>query len=203
MKFLLGKKIEMTQIFDEQGNVVPVTLILAGPCFVTQIKLQDKDGYEAIQIGFEKIEKANKIKETMKTKPYRFLREFENGDNEAMPIGRQAKIGDEINVSAFEQGDMIKVSGISKGKGYAGAVKRWGFVDKAKAHGAKDMRQLGSIGSRYPQRVIKGKKMPGRMGFRRTSVKNLKIIKIDKENNILAVKGAVPGRRGTLVEIRG
>lgn len=193
----------MTQVFDEKDNVVPVTLISAGPCFVTQIKLQDKDGYEAVQIGFEKIAKANKIKKTMKAKPYRFLREFKNETGGAMPAGRQAKIGDEINVSIFEQGDMVKVSGISKGKGFAGAVKRWGFVDKAKAHGAKDMRQLGSIGSRYPQRVIKGKRMPGRMGKERISVKNLKVIKIDKENNILAVKGAVPGRRGTLVEIRG
>ena len=198
----------MTQIFDEQDNFVPVTLILAGPCFVTQIKLQDKDGYEAIQVGFEKIEKANKIRKTIRTKPYRFLKELRNGAGEAMPTlpagrqaARQAKIGDEINVSVFEQGNMVKVSGISKGKGFAGAVKRWGFKDKAKAHGAKDMRQLGSIGSRYPQRVIKGKKMPGRMGYERISVKNLEVIKIDKENNILAVKGAVPGRRGTLLEI--
>lgn len=196
MKFLLGKKIEMTQVFDEQGNVIPVTLISAGPCFVTQIKSQDKDSYEAVQIGFEKIAKANKIKKTMKTKPYRFLRELRNGAGDG-------KIGDEINVSIFEQGDMVKVSGISKGKGFAGAVKRWGFVDKAKAHGAKDMRQLGSIGARYPQRVLKGKKMPGRMGYERISVKNLEVIKVDKENNILAVKGAVPGRRGTLLEIKG
>ena len=193
----------MTQVFDEQGNIIPVTLISAGPCFVTQIKLQDKDGYEAIQIGFEKIVKENKIKKTIRTKPYRFLREFKDGAGDVMPAGRQAKLGNEINVSIFEQGDTVKVSGISKGKGFAGAVKRWGFRDKAKAHGAKDMRQLGSTGSRFPQRVIKGKKMPGRMGYERISVKNLKVIKVDKENNILAVKGAVPGRRGTLVEIRG
>ena len=196
MKFLLGKKIEMTQVFNEQGNIIPVTLISAGPCFVTQIKLQDKDGYEAVQVGFEKIAKENKIKKTMKTKPYRFLREFRNGAG-------GAKAGNEVNVSIFGQGDIVKVSGISKGKGFAGAVKRWNFKDKAKAHGAKDMRQLGSTGSRYPQRVIKGKKMPGRMGYERTSVKNLEVIKVDKENNILAVKGAVPGRRGSLVEIRG
>jgi len=184
----------MAQVFDEQGNITPVTLISAGPCFVTQIKLQDKDGYEAIQIGFEKIVKANKIKKTARTKPYRFLREFKDGLDDA-------KMGNEINVSIFEQGDTVKVSGISKGKGFAGAIKRWSFRDKAKAHGAKDMRQLGSTGSRFPQRVIKGKKMPGRMGCERISVKNLKVINVDKENNILAVKGAVPGRRGTLVEI--
>lgn len=186
----------MTQIFDESGNVIPVTLILAGPCVVTQIKSGDKDGYGAVQIGFEKIQKENKIKKTMRTKPYRFLREFRDETGEA-------KIGDEINISIFEQGEMVKVSGISKGKGFAGAVKRWGFRDKAKAHGAKDMRQLGSTGSRYPQRVLKGKRMPGRMGYERTSIKNLEVIKSDKENNILAVKGAVPGARGTLVEIHG
>lgn len=184
----------MSQIFAEDGKVIPVTLVQAGPCFVTQIKTKNSDGYEAFQLGFEKITKEKKIKKTMKGKPYKYLREFSNGG--------ELKVGDEIDVSVFEEGDKVKVSGVSKGKGFAGAVKRWGFADKAKAHGAKDMRRLGSVGSRYPQRVIKGKKMPGRMGNERTSVKNLEIIKIDKENNLIAVKGAIPGRRGTLVEIR-
>lgn len=195
MNFILGKKIEMNQLFDEQGKVVPVTLIQAGPCYITQIKRGEHDGYDAIQIGFEKIDKQKKLKKTMKGKPYRYLKEA-RGEVEDL------KIGDEINVSIFKPGDKVKISGISKGKGFAGAVKRWGFVDRAKAHGAKDMRRVGSIGSRFPQRVIKGKKMPGRMGSDRVTIKNLKVVAIDRENNILAVKGAVPGRRGTLLEIR-
>jgi len=196
MKFILGKKLEMMQIFDEKGNVVPVTLIEAGPCWVSQIKTEEKDGYNGAQIGFEKIEKENKIKKTMGGKPYRYLREVRNG-------GDGLKVGDEIKVSIFEEGGNVKISGISKGKGFAGAIKRWGFKDRAKVHGHKDMRRVGSIGCRFPQRVIKGKKMPGRMGTERVSVKNLKVAKIDPENNILAVKGAVPGRKGILLEIKG
>jgi len=186
----------MTQIFDEKGNVIPVTLIGAGPCWVSQIKTKEKDGYNGAQIGFEKIEKENKIKKTMGGKPYRHLREFRNG-------GEGLKVGDEIKVSIFEEGGNVKISGISKGKGFAGAVKRWSFSDRAKVHGHTDMRRIGAIGRRFPQRVIKGKKMPGRMGTERVSVKNLKVAKIDPENNILAVKGAVPGRKGILLEIKG
>jgi len=207
MKFLLGKKVEMSQVFDEQGNVVPVSLIKAGPCYIAQIKTNDKDGYDAVQIGFEKIKASlaeaskggkKKIKKTMNGKPYRFLRELRILKPETCNL----KPNDEINVSIFQEGDKVNVSGISKGKGFAGSVKRWGFVDKAKAHGAKDMRRVGSIGARFPQRVIKGKKMPGRMGSERITVKNLEVIKIDKENNLLSVKGAIPGRRGTLLEVR-
>ena len=195
MKFILGKKLEMSQIFDEKGNVIPVTLIEAGPCFVTQIKTKEKDGYEAIQVGFEKL-KEKKVKKPQKTKPFKYLREFK-GDIS------QYKVGQEINVSIFQEGEKVKISGLTKGKGFAGAVKRWGFVNKAKAHGAKDGRKLGSVGMRWPQRVIKGRKMAGRMGQERVTVRNLQIVKIDPENNILAVKGAVPGSRGTLLEIRG
>jgi len=194
MKFILGRKIEMSQIFDDKGNIIPVTLVEAGPCFITQIKNNEKDGYTAIQIGFEKITKKNKIKKTMKGKEYKVLREYraESPKN---------KIGDEIKISIFEPGTKVKISGISKGKGFAGGVKRHGFKDRAKAHGSKDMRKIGSTGSRWPQRVVKGKKMPGRMGTDRITTKNLEIIKIDEQNNVLAVKGAVPGHRGTLVEI--
>lgn len=185
----------MSQLFDKEGKVIPVTLIKAGPCFITQMKTKDKDGYRALQVGFEKIEKKNKIKKSMQKKPLRFLREFK-GDIS------QYKIGQEINLSIFQEGEKVKISGLSKGKGFAGAVKRWGFADKAKAHGAKDMRKLGSVGGRFPQRVIKGKKMPGRMGQGLVTIKNLKVVKIDTENNLLIVKGAVPGRRGTLLEIK-
>ncbi len=197
VKFILGKKIGMSQLFDKDGKVIPVTLILGGPCYVLQKKTKEKDGYQALQIGFLKIEKQNKIKKTMKGKEYRYIREEKLADS-------KSEIGDEINVSIFNEGDKIKVSGISKGKGFQGGVKRHGFSGRNATHGVKhEQRTIGSTGSRFPQRVIKGRKMPGRMGYERISVKNLKIAKIDKENNLLIVKGAIPGHRGTLLEIRG
>jgi len=195
MKFILGKKLGMSQVFDEKGNVVPVTLIEAGPCQVLQIKAKDKDNYEAIQIGFEKITKEKKIKKPQKQKPFRYLREFK-GD-----ISKY-KVGDKIDVSIFQEGDLVKISGTSKGKGFAGAVKRWGFSGRGASHGVKhEARTLGSVGSSFPERVIKGRKMPGRMGTERVTVKNLKIVKVDKENNLIAIKGAIPGKNGGLLEI--
>lgn len=206
MKFILGKKIKMSQVFDEKGNVIPVTLVEAGPCYVTQIKTKTKDEYGAVQIGFEKIENEKKIKKPMKNKPYRYLRELRikaAGTIEATEVAKEIKVGDEINTSIFKEGEIINISSISKGKGFAGGVKRWGFEERAKAHGAKDMRKIGSVGGRFPQRVIKGKKMPGRMGNQRVTIKNLEIVKIDPENNLFAIKGAIPGRRGTILEIKG
>ena len=186
----------MSQIFDEKGNVIPVTLVEAGPCFIVQIKTKEKDDYEAIQIGFEKL-KDKKITKNKKSKPYRYLREFKTQNLEL-------KTGDKIDISVFKEGDKIKISSISKGKGFAGAVKRWGFHGRGASHGVKhEERTIGSTGCRFPQRVIKGKKMPGRDGSQRITIKNLKIVKIDPEKNLLAIKGAVPGRRGTLLEIRG
>ena len=194
MKFILGLKLGMSQIFDEKGNVVPVTLVEAGPCRVAQVKTKEKDGYGAIQVGFQKL-KPKKVKKPLKKKPFRYLREFRGEVSEY-------KIGDDVDVSVFQEGDTVKVSGISKGKGFQGAVKRWGFSGRDATHGVKhEHRTLGSVGTTGPQRVIKGKKMPGRMGTERVTVKNLKIVKIDKENNLLAIKGAVPGRKGTLLEI--
>jgi len=198
VKFILGQKLKMSQIFDEEGNVVPVTLIEAGPCFVTQIKTKEKDKYRAVQIGFQRIEKKKKIKKTMKGKEFKYLREQRIENNE------QYKVGDIIDVSVFQQGDKVKISGISKGKGFQGVVKRWGFGGRPKTHGTKhELRTPGSVGTSFPGRVIKGRKMPGRTGSQRKTIRNLKIVKIDKENNLLVVKGAVPGRRGTLLEIRG
>lgn len=195
MKFILGKKLKISQIFNEKGNTVPITLIEAGPCYVTQIKTKEKDGYEAIQVGFRKL-KDKKIKKPQKGKPFRYLREFK--DDVA-----KYKLGQEINASIFQEGDEVSVSGISKGKGFAGVVKRWGFKGMPATHGTKDtQRAPGSVGMRWPQRVVKGRKMAGRMGGERITVKNLKVVKIDKENNLIAVKGAVPGKRGTLLEIR-
>jgi len=202
MKFILGKKIGMSQLFDENGQVVPVTLIEAGPCWVSQIKTKEKDDYQSVQIGFEEI-KERKVKKPQKgyfkkaglTKYFRYLREFKNGD---------LKVGDKIDVSIFSQGDIVKVSGISKGKGFQGVVKRHGFSGFPATHGTKHgLRAPGSIGSAFPERVFKGKKMAGRMGNERVTLQGLKVAQIDKENNLLAIKGAVPGRRGVLLEIVG
>lgn len=183
-------------MFDEQGNVIPVTLIEAGPCCITQVKTKEKDSYSAVQLGF--IGK-KKTKKSEKGKEFRHLKEFTVDEK------NEFKAGDEINVSVFEEGDKIKVSSISKGKGFQGAVKRWGFKGKKSAtHGTKhEHRTLGSVGTSFPERVIKGRKMPGRMGHERTTIKNLKIVKIDKENSLIAVKGAIAGSAGSLVEIRG
>lgn len=193
-KFILGKKLEMSQIFKDD-KVLPVTLVEAGPCFITQIKTKEKDGYHTLQIGFEKL-KERKVKKPQQDKPYRYLREF--GDKL-----EEYKIGQKIDVSIFKEGDKVKISGVSKGKGFQGAVKRWGFSGKNATHGVKhEHRTLGSVGSSFPERVLKGKKMPGRMGAERVTVANLEIVKVDVENNLLAIKGAIPGQRGTLLEIK-
>ena len=149
MAFILGRKIKMSQIFDEKGSVIPVTLIGAGPCYVTQIKeKQGKDKYSAVQIGFEKIEKKHKIKKTMKGREFRHLKEF-RADTEF-------KKGDKIDASIFSKGDKLSISGTSKGKGFAGVIKRWGFRSKPASHGTKhEERAMGSTGGRFPQRVIK------------------------------------------------
>jgi len=190
----------MTQIFSDNNNVVPVTLIKAGPCFVVQVRNQEKDGYEAVQVGFEEIND-RKTKKPQKghfkkhglEKNYRYLREF--SDN-------KFKSGDKIDVSLFNNGEIVNISGISKGKGFQGVVKRHGFKGSPASHGTKHtLRAPGSIGSAFPQRVFKGKRMAGRMGSDRITVSGLEIINISKEDNLLAIKGAVPGKPGTLLEI--
>jgi len=196
MKFILGKKISMSQFFDEKGNQIPVTLIEADSCQILQVKNKDKDGYEAVQLGTEKL-KDKKITKSLKSKPFRFVKEF-RGDIDVSKY----KAGDEVNVSIFQDNDIVKVSGISKGKGFAGVVKKWGFHGRPSTHGTKhELRAPGSIGSSTPQRVVKGKKMAGRGGNQRKTIKN-RIVKIDKENNLIVVEGSVPGRRGTLLEIK-
>jgi len=198
MKYILGKKIGMSQMFDKNGKLTPVTLIVAGPCHILQKKNKEKDGYEALQIGLKKIEKKNKIKKTMKGKEYKYIKEYRIKGEDS------SNIGDEINVSVFQEGDTINVSGRSKGKGFQGGVKRHGFHGRNATHGVKhEQRTIGSVGQRFPQHVRKGRKMPGRMGFENITVKNLKIMKIDKESNLLIVKGAVPGTNRTLLEIKG
>ena len=201
MKSLIGLKLGMTRIFDDKGDEIPVTLIEAGPCEILQIKTKQKDGYDALQLGFGKIGKKNKIKKPQVQKPFKYLKEFRNLGKEDLNL----KPKDTISVSVFQEGDRIKVSGISKGKGFQGTVKRHGFKGRLSvSHGTKhELRTPGSTGSSMPERVIKGKKMAGHMGVEAVSVKNLRIMKIDPENNLLVVRGAVPGRKGTPLKIEG
>jgi len=186
----------MTQLFQDE-KVVPITLLEAGPCAVLQVKTKEKDGYEAFQVGFVALRKSRR-KKTNRGKEFMYVREFRVG-KETVP-----ESGATIDVTAFQEGDIVEVSGISKGKGFQGGVKRHGFSGRNATHGVKhEQRTIGSTGTSNPEHVIKGKRMPGRMGADRVTVKNLKIVNIDKEHNILAVRGAVPGPRGALVEIRG
>ena len=208
MKFILGKKIEMSQMFAENGDVIPVTLIKAGPCLVAQIKNEEKDGYSAVQIGFDKKKKLSKaLKGHLKDLgEFKWLREFRISDQSSVISDQESglKRGDKITVDTFKIGDKVKITGISKGKGFQGVVKRHGFHGSPASHGHKDqLRMPGSIGATEPARVFKGKKMPGQMGNEQVTVKNLEIIKIDKDKNLLYIKGAVPGARGSLVEISG
>lgn len=188
----------MTQIFKDK-QVIPVTLIKAGPCIITQIKKKkQKDGYNAIQIGFKE-KKFKKIKKTERENPYYHLRECRVSESELEGL----KKGEKINLSIFKEGDKIKISALSKGKGFQGGVKRWGFSGRNATHGVKhEHRSLGSVGASGVERVFKGKKMPGRCGNTRITIKNLEVVKIDSLNNLLAVKGAIPGRKGTLIELR-
>lgn len=199
MKFILGTKQYMTQVFDEKGMAYPATVLSVGPVTVTQVKNLEKDGYRAIQVGYGKRNEKN-INKAQKGHfrdlgLFRYLKEFRADDKYSR--------GDVIDVSKFEVGDIVEVSSTSKGKGFQGVVKRHGFSGGPRTHGNKHHeRTPGSIGAQGPQRVFKGKKMAGRMGADRVTVKNLKILQIDKENNQLVLKGAVPGHRGTLVEIK-
>ena len=192
---LIGRKIGMTQTFDDQGKVVPVTVIKAGPCTVIQRKSPEKDGYSAVQMGFveeKSLKRANKAMtghfKQAEVPPLHVLREFRIDEEDVF------KPGDQVSVDMFMVGDKVDVVGTSKGKGFAGVIKRWGFHGGPKTHGSMFHRHAGSVGcSAYPSRVVKGKKMPGQMGNERVVVKNLIVVQADKENNLLLVKGAVPG----------
>ncbi len=202
-KGIVGKKLGMTQLFDANGNVVPVTVIEAGPCAVSQKKTAENDGYNAIQIGFGDL-KASKVNKPMKghfTKgdvaPKKVLRELRLDDCAAY------NVGDIIKADVFAEGDKVDVRGTSKGKGYAGVIKRWNFSRLKESHGTGPVhRHGGSLGaSSTPSRVMKGKKMAGHLGNERVTVQNLEIVKIDAENNIIAIKGAVPGPKGAIVVV--
>jgi len=198
MKFILGKKIKMQQKFKENGEVIPLTVIKAGPCLVTQIKSKDKEGYQAVQIGFEEKKKVNKsLKGHLKgLSSFQYIKEFRTKE---LKFDR----GDKIDVSIFQSGEKVEISGTSKGKGFQGVVKRHGFAGSPKTHGHKDqLRMPGSIGSTAPSRVFKGTRMAGRMGGERVTVKNIEVAEVIPEKNLLLVKGAVPGARNSLLEIR-
>lgn len=193
----------MSQVFDSDGNVAPVTLVRVTPNVVLQAKTKEKDGYEAVQVGTGERKQKNIAKSQRghfkELGNFRYVREF-RPNRGSTPL----ESGGTIDISAFKEGDIVKVSGISKSKGFQGVVKRHGFHGAPATHGTKHAhREPGSIGATWPQRVVKGRRMAGRMGGERVSVRNLKIVKVDTENNLLAIKGAVPGRRGTLLEIRG
>ncbi|MFR4144350.1 MAG: 50S ribosomal protein L3 [[Clostridium] leptum] len=202
-KGIIGKKIGMTQIFDENGKVVPVTVVEAGPCVVSQKKTVENDGYAAVQIGFGDL-KAHKVKKPMaghfakaNVAPKRTLREFRFDDIDAY------NVGDLVKADVFAAGDKVDVTGTSKGKGYAGVIKRWNFQRLKESHGSGPVaRHGGSIGScSDPSRVYPGKKMAGHLGSERVTVQNLQVVKVDAENNLIAIKGAIPGSNGGTVVI--
>jgi large subunit ribosomal protein L3 len=200
---ILGRKIGMTQVWDEDDNVVPVTVILAGPCTVSQVKTKETDGYEAVQIGFGDI-KAKKVNKPMAghfakagVEPMRYLREVRVED------ASQYKPGDQVTVAYFADVTAVDVTGTSKGKGFQGTIKRWNFHRGPMTHGSRNQRKPGSIGQcAYPARVRKGLHMAGHMGDERVTVKNLKLVRVDTDQNLLLVKGAVPGGKNALVQVR-
>ncbi len=202
---LIGKKVGMTQLFDENGKVVPVTVIEAGPCPVVQRKTAASDGYEAVQIGFWPQLKAKRVTrpmrghfEKVKVAPQKRLREFRL-ESAAPP---SYTVGQVLTVALFEVGEKVRVTGTSKGKGFQGGVKRWGYLGGPETHGSMFHRAPGSIGaSSFPSRVFKGHHMPGRMGGALTTVKALKVVKVIPEQNLLLVRGAVPGPAGGLLTI--
>lgn len=202
-KGLIGKKVGMTQLFDEKGNVIPVTVIEAGPCSVIQKKTVENDGYEAVQLGFGAIN-AHRVNKPQTghfaksdTAPKKTLREFRLEDINDL------NIGDIVKADIFEVGDKVDVTGISKGKGYQGVIKRWGFSRLKVTHGTPGVvRHPGSIGNAStPSRVMKGRKLPGQMGNEQITVQNLTVAKVDAENNLIAIKGAIPGPKGGIVMI--
>jgi large subunit ribosomal protein L3 len=197
---ILGKKLGMTQIFTEDGKAYPVTVIEAGPCCVIQVKTLDTDGYESVKIGFSEIDqkRLNKplsgVFKKSGVKPYRVLREY--------PMSG-LKVGDLVTVEKFEKGDKISVSGISKGKGFQGVMKRFHYAGGPGSHGSMFNRAPGSIGaSSYPSRVWKNQGLPGHMGAEKVTTKNLKVIEVKTDQNLLLIQGSVPGARGSLVEIK-
>ena len=203
MKLILGKKIGMTQIFEETGEVIPVTVIQAGPAVVTQIKTEETDGYNAVQVGFED-QKPQRVNKPMTghfaksgADPKKYLAEFKNDEGETYELGQV------ITVADFQEGMKLDITGVSKGKGTQGAIKRWGQHRGPMKHGSKYHRHAGSNGpSSDPSRVVPGKHMAGRMGREQVTVQNLVVVRVDAEKNLILVKGAVPGPKKSLVTLK-
>ena len=201
-KAILAKKVGMTQLFFDNGELIPITVLIAGPCYVTQIKTNETDGYNAVQVGFwDKSKNVLKPLQGIFAKagvsPKRYLREFRFAEP------RDYKVGDEIKVDEFSVGEFIDATGISKGKGFQGSIKRHGHQRGPMAHGSKYHRGVGSMSSTTtPGRVKKGKKMPGHMGHERITIQKLKIMRIDADKNLLFVKGSVPGPKNSLIFIK-
>ena len=201
---LIGKKVGMTQVYSEDGRAIPATVIQAGPCVVVQRKAKGKDGYSAIQVGLVENRKVKRVTKPMKghfdkagLPPCRVLREFR------IEEGAEVKVGDKISVGLFSPGDSVNITGISKGKGFQGVVKRHHFRGGAATHGSMFHRAPGSIGSSaFPSRVLKGMRAAGHMGSDRVTVKNLEVVRVDQETNTLVVKGSIPGSGGGYVVIR-
>ena len=204
VKAIIGKKAGMTQIFDEKGRVVPVTVIEAGPCVVTQKKVDEKDGYSAIQMGFEEVQEKRLSKpenghlKKAGVQPVRHLREFKLEDMDAY------NVGDKLYADVFAEGDKVDVTGTSKGKGFAGVIKRHNAHRTPMSHGGGPVhRHAGSMGSGTdPSRIFKGKIGAGHMGVEQVTIQNLEVVKVDKEMNLIAIRGAVPGPKGSLVFIK-
>jgi large subunit ribosomal protein L3 len=204
VKGIIGKKIGMTQVYSEDGRAIPATVIQAGPCVVVQRKSKDKDGYSAVQMGLVEARKVKRVTKAMKghfekagLPPCRVLREFQVED------GAEVKVGDKVSVEVFATGDTVHVTGISKGKGFQGVVKRHHFRGGAATHGSMFHRAPGSIGaSAFPSRVLKGMRAGGHMGADRVTTRNLEVVRVDTGNNVLVVRGAVPGASGGYVVIR-
>ncbi|MBS3818676.1 50S ribosomal protein L3 [bacterium] len=201
---LIGKKVGMTQIFSEDGSVVPVTVIKAGPCAVVQKKSEKKEGYSAVQLAFMEDKLSKKISKPLKghldkagVSSSRILREFQFDDSSEVQPGSQ------LFVDIFQEGEKVDVIGTSKGKGFAGVMRRWGFHGGKSTHGSRTYRKPGAIGaSATPAKVIKGRKLPGQMGHQRVKNKNLQVVETDKDNNFLLVKGSIPGAKGDYVMIK-
>ncbi len=203
MKAILGEKVGMTQIFTEDGRVVPVTVVKAGPCVIVQKKTVESDGYNALQIGFGDIKEKNVNKpkkghfNKVKATPTRYLREFRLED------ASELEAGAEIKADVFEAGEKIDVSGISKGKGFLGVIARWGQHRGPMSHGSRYHRRPGSMGAcASPAKVMKGKRLPGRGGFDKVTIQNLEVVKVDADKNLILIKGAIPGSKGGLVTIK-
>jgi large subunit ribosomal protein L3 len=200
---LIGRKVGMTQFFDERGESIPVTIIEAGPCTVTELRNAQRDGYTAVQLGFGTNKESRFTRPALgqfkkrNLPPQRHLREFRVESVEGMEIGQS------LDVSIFEKGRRVDIQGVTKGRGFAGVVKRYGFITGHASHGPTAGKQPGSIGaSAYPSRVIKGKRLPGRMGGVNLTIKNLEVVAIDPEQNVLMVRGAVPGPTNGLVVVK-